>query len=63
MYRNGPLISEPKIKFAVPIKVTNYPEYLEKRPNVGYSLPDSPRLAEMAERLRRLKDQEQAMPE
>ncbi len=57
------LISEPKIKFAVPIKVIHYPEYLQRHPNVGYSLPDSPRLAEMDERLRRLKDQEHAMSE
>jgi hypothetical protein len=48
------LISEPKIKFAVPIKVTHYPEYLEKRQKADYSLPDSPNLTEMDERLRRL---------
>lgn len=48
------LISEPKIKFAVPIKVTHYPEYLEKRQKADYSLPDSPKLTEMDKRLRRL---------
>jgi DNA helicase HerA-like ATPase len=52
------LISEPKIKFAVPIKVVHYPDYLDKRQNVGYSLPDCSRLSEMDERLRRLKEQD-----
>jgi DNA helicase HerA-like ATPase len=52
------LISEPKIKFAVPIKVTHYPEYLEKLSKTAYSLPESPRLAEMDERLHRLKNLE-----
>ncbi|MGD0995824.1 MAG: hypothetical protein ABR909_09925 [Candidatus Bathyarchaeia archaeon] len=37
------LISDPKIKFAVPIKVEHYPEYLDKRSKVGYELPDSPK--------------------
>ncbi len=36
------LISEPKIKFAVPIKVIHYPDYLEKRGKVDYGLPASP---------------------
>jgi DNA helicase HerA-like ATPase len=57
------LISEPKIKFAVPIKVTHYPEYLDKRPNTGYALPDCSRLSEMDERLRRLRDHGNASPE
>jgi hypothetical protein len=34
------LISEPKIKFAVPIRVMHYPEYLDKHSNVDYGLPD-----------------------
>jgi hypothetical protein len=56
------LISEPKIKFAVPIKVTHYPEYLEKRQKVDYNLPDNPKLAELDERLRRLNNLGKASP-
>lgn len=52
------LISEPKIKFAVPIKVTHYPEYLDKHSRVDYGLPDSPKLTQMDERLKRLSGQE-----
>jgi DNA helicase HerA-like ATPase len=52
------LISEPKIKFAVPIKVTHYPEYLDKHSRVDYGLPDSPKLVQMDERLKRLSGQE-----
>ena len=48
------LISEPKIKFAVPVKVTHYPEYLEKLKTAVYSLPDSSSLSEMDKRLRNL---------
>ena len=48
------LISEPKIKFAVPVKVSHYPEYLEKLGRRDYGLPDSPKLSEMDERLKRL---------
>jgi DNA helicase HerA-like ATPase len=51
------LISEPKIKFAVPVKVAHYPEYLDKRGKADYELPDSPRLSEMDERLKQLRDQ------
>jgi DNA helicase HerA-like ATPase len=57
------LISEPKIKFAVPIKVVHYPDYLDKRQNVEYSLPDCSRLSEMDERLRRLKEQDKTVLE
>jgi len=52
------LISEPKIKFAVPIKVAHYPEYLDKRGRADYELPDSPKLSEMDERLKQLSGQE-----
>jgi DNA helicase HerA-like ATPase len=52
------LISEPKIKFAVPIKVAHYPEYLEKRGSADYKLPDSSRLSEMDDRLKQLSGQE-----
>jgi len=48
------LISEPKIKFAVPVKVTHYPEYLKKLAKTVYSLPESPNLSEMDERLHRI---------
>jgi DNA helicase HerA-like ATPase len=50
------LISEPKIRFAVPIKVTHYPEYLEKRGTVDYGLQPSKSHAEMDEKLRRLRE-------
>jgi len=50
------LISEPKIRFAVPIKVTHYPEYLEKRGNVDYGLKTSRSHSEMDEKLRRLRE-------
>jgi len=50
------LISEPKIRFAVPIKVIHYPEYLEEKPEkVDYNLPASKSLSEMDERLRRIR--------
>jgi len=48
------LISEPKIRFAVPIKVIHYPEYLEERGKVEYDLPPSKSLSEMDEKLRRI---------
>ena len=51
------LISEPKIKFAVPVKVAHYPEYLDKRDKAPYELPDSPKLSEMDDRLKRLSGQ------
>jgi len=52
------LISEPKIKFAVPVKVAHFPEYLDKLGNADYELPDCSKLSEMDERLRRLNGQE-----
>jgi DNA helicase HerA-like ATPase len=48
------LISEPKIKFAVPIKVIHYPEYLDRHAPVDYGLSDSAKLSAMDERLRKL---------
>jgi len=50
------LISEPKIRFAVPIKVTHYPEYLESRGKANYSLQPSTSLSAMDEKLRRLQE-------
>jgi DNA helicase HerA-like ATPase len=52
------LISEPKIKFAVPIKVSHYPEYLAKHAPVDYGLPDSQKLSAMDQQLKRLSGQE-----
>ena len=52
------LISEPKIRFAVPIKVTHYPEYLDKRGKEDYGLSESQKLSEMEKRLKRLSEQE-----
>jgi hypothetical protein len=52
------LISEPKIKFAVPIKVTHYPDYLDKRGKADYGLPASPTLSSMDARLKQLSGQE-----
>ncbi len=52
------LISEPKIKFAVPIKVAHYPEYLEKHAPIDYGLSDSQPLSAMDERLKKLSGQE-----
>ena len=52
------LISEPKIKFAVPIKVTHYPDYLEKQGKADYDLPASPKLSEIEARLKQLGGQE-----
>jgi DNA helicase HerA-like ATPase len=51
------LISEPKIRFAVPIKVTHYPEYLDDREKEDYGLPESPRLSNMEKRLKQLSGQ------
>ncbi len=49
------LISEPKIRFAVPIKVIHYPEYLDERGKVDYKLPPSKSLSGMGEQLRRIR--------
>ena len=48
------LISEPKIRFAVPIKVIHYPEYLEQRKTEDYGLPDSPTLDSLDKRLKKI---------
>jgi len=49
------LISEPKIRFAVPVKVTHYPEYLDKRGKVDYRLPEASGLEAMDKTLKRLR--------
>ncbi len=54
------LISEPKIKFAVPVKVTHFPEYLAKRGKANYDIPDSQSLSEIDNRIKQLRNQEKA---
>ncbi len=51
------LISEPKIRFAVPIKVTHYPEYLTGKGKIDYGLPESQNLLDMEKRLKQLSNQ------
>ena len=51
------IISEPKIKFAVPIKVMHYPEYLNQRGQKDYGLPESQKLVDMDKRLKQLSGQ------
>jgi hypothetical protein len=46
------LISEPKIRFAMPIKVTDYPEYRFSGGKEDYGLPESQRLSDMEKRLK-----------
>jgi DNA helicase HerA-like ATPase len=50
------LISEPKIRFAVPIKVTHYPEYLNRK-TIDYAVPPSENISEMENRLKNLRQQ------
>ena len=50
------LISEPRIRFAVPVKVTHYPEYLDEREDIDYKLPSSESLEKLDLKLKRLKD-------
>ena len=52
------LISEPKIRFAVPVRVTHYPEYLDERGATDYDLPDSGALSTMEKRLKHLTDRD-----
>lgn len=49
------LISEPKIRFAVPVKVTHYPEYLDRIIPVDYGLPLSTPFSDMDERLKQFR--------
>jgi len=51
------LISEPKIKFAVPITGAHYPDYLDKRGKADYALPNSAKLSEMNDHLKQLSSQ------
>jgi hypothetical protein len=49
------LVSEPQLRFAVPIKTVYYPEYLEKREKVDYRLKPSKTLSEIDENLKRIR--------
>jgi DNA helicase HerA-like ATPase len=49
------LISEPQIRFAVPIKVIHYPDYLRERGQAEYGLPQSKTLSKIDENLKSLK--------
>jgi DNA helicase HerA-like ATPase len=48
------LISEPQIRFAVPLKVTHYPEYLARIGKPDYDLPPSESLDAMDKGLKRI---------
>lgn len=50
------LVSEPQLRFAVPIKTIYYLEYLEKREKVDYGLKASKSISEMDAKLRRLQE-------
>jgi hypothetical protein len=50
------IISEPQIRFAVPIKVIHYPDYLDERGQVEYELPPSKPLSEMDKKLKRIQE-------
>lgn len=49
-------ISEPKIRFAVPVKVMHYPEYLECSTPANYNLPSSETFTKMDERLKQFRN-------
>ncbi|MGD8505881.1 MAG: ATP-binding protein [Candidatus Bathyarchaeota archaeon] len=49
------LISEPQIRFAVPVKVIHYPEYLKEKGKADYKLAPSKSLSKMDEQLKRLR--------
>jgi hypothetical protein len=51
------LISEPKIRFAVPVKITHYPEYLDERKPADHGLPDSQQLSDMERRIKQVSTQ------
>jgi DNA helicase HerA-like ATPase len=52
------LISEPRIKFAVPVKVSHYPEYLDKHAKIHYGLAESHTLSEMDRRIKQIERQD-----
>jgi DNA helicase HerA-like ATPase len=51
------LISEPRIKFAVPVKVSHYPEYLDKHAKIDYGLTESKTLSETERRIKLIEGQ------
>ena len=55
------LISEPGIKFAVPIRVLHYPEYLDEREKVDYKLASSKTLSAIDEKLKRIQHAGEAL--
>ncbi|UCB60006.1 MAG: ATP-binding protein [Candidatus Bathyarchaeota archaeon] len=50
------LISEPKIRFAVPVKVVHYADYLKTREKVDYRLPPSKTFEVMGKKLKQLQN-------
>jgi DNA helicase HerA-like ATPase len=52
------LISEPRIKFAVPVKVSHYPEYLDKHARIDYELAESKNLSDMERRIKQIERQD-----
>ena len=50
------LVSEPQIRFAVPIKTIYYPEYLSNKDAIDYSLPASSPLERTDELIKKLKE-------
>ncbi len=50
------LISEPKIRFAVPVEVMHYPQYLDDQKRVDYNLPTSKALEALDANLKRLRN-------
>lgn len=51
------LISEPRMRFAVPVRITHYPEYLDERGTQDYGLPETQSLSNMDKRLKQLEKQ------
>lgn len=52
------LISEPRMRFAVPVRIAHYPEYLDERGRQDYGLPETQSLSDMDKRLKQLSKQD-----
>lgn len=50
------LVSEPQLRFAVPMKVTHYPDYLRQEQPKDYTLPSSKPHEKMDERIKRISE-------
>lgn len=50
------LVSEPQLRFAVPIKLIHYPDYIERRGKNQYNLSPSKTLSKMDINLKRIRD-------